>query len=197
MAAVGFPLFTSLMNFLSSCLQNVFWDISNIFNIVCWLFLYLHSLTLLDISSVTWMLLPWIMEFFRCERYHSFCTLSIPAFLRTSSLSLNSSKQTKTGLGNKKHENWMTRKMNVRKLELYLKEQWFYCWNKMYCTVNWFERGIFFVSQHFLCDVIKGGGLFTMLSITFTAVCQPAPTYSCLAAKVALSTRMQYSASLF
>ena len=29
-----------------------------------------------------------------------------------------------------------------------------------------------------------------MLSISFTAVCQPAPTYSCLAAKVALSTRM-------
>ena len=67
-----------------------------------------------------------ILKFFRCERYHSFCTLSIPAFLRTSSLSLNSSKQTKTGLGNKKHENWMTRKLNVRKLELYLKEHWFF-----------------------------------------------------------------------
>ena len=58
-------------------------------------------------------------------------------------------------------------------------------------------KGHFFVSQPFRCDVIKGGGLFTMLSITFTAVCQPAKTYSCLAAKVALSTRMQYSASLF
>ena len=125
-------------------------NMSNIFNIVCRLFVYLHSLTLLDISSVTWMLLPWIMEFFRCERYHSFCTLSIPAFLRTSSLSLNSSKQTKTGLGNKKHENWMTRKLNVRKLELYLKEQWFYCWNKMYCTVNWFERGIFLWANLFV-----------------------------------------------
>ena len=33
-----------------------------------------------------------------------------------------------------------------------------------------------------------------MLSITFTAVCQPAKTYSCLAAKVALSTRMHCSA---
>ena len=126
MAAVGFPLFTSLMNFLNSCLENIFWYISNIFNIVYRLFLYLHSLTRRDISSVTWMLLPWILEFFRCERYHSFCTLSIPAFLRTSSLSLNSSKQTKTGLGNKKHENWMTRKLNVRKLELYLKEHWFF-----------------------------------------------------------------------
>ena len=112
MAAVGFPLFTSLMNFLSSCLENIFWHITNIFNIVCRLFLYLHSLTLLDISSVTWMLLPWIMEFFRCERYHSFCTLSIPAFLRTSSLSLNSSKQTKTGLGNKKHGNRMLESWN-------------------------------------------------------------------------------------
>ena len=51
------------------------------------------------------------LEFFRCERYHSFCTLSIPAFLRTSSLSLNSSKQTKTGLGNK-HENRMLESWN-------------------------------------------------------------------------------------
>ena len=66
------------------------------------------------------------LEFFRCESYHSFCTLSIPAFLRTSSLSLNSSKQTKTGLGNKRHEHWMTSQLNVRKLELYLKEQWFF-----------------------------------------------------------------------
>ena len=111
MAAVGFPLFTSLMNFLNSCLENICWYISNIFNAVCRLFLYLHSLTLLDISSVTWILLPWILEFFRCERYHSFCTLSIPAFLRTSSLSLNSSKQTKTGLGNK-HENRMLESWN-------------------------------------------------------------------------------------
>ena len=74
------------------------------------------------------------LEFFRCESYHSFCTLSIPAFLRTSSLSLNSSKQTKTGLGNKKHENWMTRKLNVRKLELYLKEHWFFVETR--CTVQ-------------------------------------------------------------
>ena len=57
---------------------------------------YLHSLTRLDISSVTWMLLPW--KSIQKTPSNVVFTFNIPAFLNTSSLSLNSSKQTKTGL---------------------------------------------------------------------------------------------------
>ena len=120
MAAVGFPLFTSLINFLSSCLENIFGEYFKYFHhreltvpLPALSHSSRHILCHVDVAPLD------IMEFFRCESYHSFCTFSIPAFLRTSSLSLNSSKQTKTGLGNKKHENWMTR-LNVRKLEVYL-----------------------------------------------------------------------------
>ena len=112
-AAVGFPLLTSLMNFLSSCLEGsslwlkywllwckgalscVLCQSLNILALYClisgsskvgnisgphkttlhsknwlqiWVSLpsraaYLHSLTRLDISSVTWMLLPWKSTF--------------------------------------------------------------------------------------------------------------------------------------
>ena len=161
-AAVGFPLFTSRMNFLSSCLQQspafnkVDWNYKLLKYWLLWLgpllhfvsifeyigtsvFLsfiswspnvgnilhtpctnkasiprhcspktetatfsrkrtYLHSLTRLDISSVTWILLPWMQIKIQNISPNAGFTFNIPAFLKTSSLSLNSSKQTKTGL---------------------------------------------------------------------------------------------------
>ena len=197
MAAVGFPLFTSLMNFLNSCLENIFWYISNIFNIVYRLFLYLHSLTRRDISSVTWMLLPWI-------DWNSSDVNAITLFVPWASLPSSEPLLYPWILRNKPKQAWEIKSMKIGWQGNWMLESWNYTLRNtdfllkqdvLYSRLIW--KWHFFVSQLFRCDVIKGGGLFTMLSITFTAVCQPAKTYSCLAAKVALSTRMQYSASLF